>query len=199
MPSCFRLSLLLTALIIITACASYPLGMSEDEWNRLSPQQQLDARERQARLEQDERQRRAEVARQRAEQEREEQRRYQDMLANAEPGDIVQCVLQNGEGYYAGNWRSAESVGFSLLRDYTQTVAIAEQGRPTRNVSTEMTYNGANISVCRPNNRDCVNIAATQNQLRRGMTQDIQVNRAIRGTLYCDIPNRERLRYRVQY
>ncbi len=191
-----RVSLLLVSISFITACANYPLGMTEDEWNQLSPQQQLDARERQARLDQAEQAQRAKAARHRAELERAEQQRYQEMMANARPGDIVQCVLQDGEGYYGGSWRAAESVGFSLLRDYTQTVSIAEQGRPTRSVATEMTYNGANIRVCRPNNRDCVNLAATQNQLRSGVSKSIQVNRAIRGTLYCDMPNHDRVRYR---
>lgn len=194
-----RFSFLLFSITAITACATYPLGMSEDEWNRLSPQQQIDARERQARLDQAERERRAEAARLRAEQERKAQERYQERLANAGHGDIVQCVFQNGEGYYAGNWRDAEPVGFSLLKDYAQTVTIAEQGRPTRTVDTEMTFNGANIRVCRPNNRDCINVAATQNQLRRGTTQEVEVNRAIRGTLYCDIPSLERQRYRPQH
>ncbi|MEN3159735.1 hypothetical protein ABC502_15250 [Alkalimonas sp. NCh-2] len=198
MQCLLRVSLQLVTFALIAACANYPLGMTEDEWNRLSPQQQLDARERQALLNQAEHARRAEAARHKAEQEREEQQRYQAMLANAGPGDIVQCVLQNGEGYYGSSWHPAEPVGFSLLRNYTQTVSFAEQGRPTRSITTELTYNGANIRVCRLNNRDCSNVAATQNQLRNGISQNIQVNRAIRGTLYCDIPNHDRVRYRPQ-
>jgi len=41
---------LLAALMLITGCAHYPLNLTEEEWERLTPQQQLDARERQTKL-----------------------------------------------------------------------------------------------------------------------------------------------------
>lgn len=46
------ITLLIGILLTLTACAHYPLGMSEDEWNRLSTEQQLDARKEQAALDQ---------------------------------------------------------------------------------------------------------------------------------------------------
>ncbi|WP_210772242.1 hypothetical protein [Pseudodesulfovibrio sp. zrk46] len=39
--------------LLLAGCAHYPLNMTEEEWTRLSPQQQMDARERQARLDQE--------------------------------------------------------------------------------------------------------------------------------------------------
>jgi len=44
------LPFLLWILLIVAGCAFYPLGMSEAEWNRLTPQQQLEARTKQAEL-----------------------------------------------------------------------------------------------------------------------------------------------------
>ena len=41
---------LLAALMLLTGCAHYPLNMTEEEWVRLTPGQQLDARERQAKI-----------------------------------------------------------------------------------------------------------------------------------------------------
>lgn len=189
MPILARILTFILGAVLLTACATYPLGLSEDEWNRLSSQQQLQARAQQAEIDQAERERRAEAARRRAEQEQAEQERYQQALQSAAPGDVVQCVMQSGEGYLGGSWRAAAPVGFTLLRDHPQSVQIAEQGRPTRNVSAQVLYDGANVRVCRANNRDCANLVATQNQLRDGVTQSIEVNRAVRGQLYCDIPN----------
>lgn len=39
--------------MLFAGCAHYPLNMSEEEWERLTPQQQMDARERQARIDKD--------------------------------------------------------------------------------------------------------------------------------------------------
>ena len=43
----------LAILMLITGCAHFPLNMTEEEWERLTPQQQMDARERQAKLDQE--------------------------------------------------------------------------------------------------------------------------------------------------
>lgn len=43
LPLCGRL-LIVLSLLFLAACASHPLGMSDEEWNRLTPEQQLDAR-----------------------------------------------------------------------------------------------------------------------------------------------------------
>ncbi len=66
------LALLATTLV---ACAHFPLGMSEAEWNRLSTEQQLDARKEQAALDQE----RA-LAREKARQEREAREAEQERL-----------------------------------------------------------------------------------------------------------------------
>lgn len=179
------------AALLLTGCmTSYPLGMSEDEWERLSPQQQLDARERQAELDQRERERRAEAARIAAEEERRERERREQRLRNAQPGEIVQCVVNNAEGYYAGAWRTAEPVGFTVVRGYPEVIDIPEQDRATRRVQAEARFDGAQITLCRPNRNECTTLAATQNQLRCGAQRNIQLNRVVRGTLYCDTPNR---------
>lgn len=39
------LLLLVAALFLLTGCATHPLGMSDEEWNRLTPEQQLRARQ----------------------------------------------------------------------------------------------------------------------------------------------------------
>lgn len=183
------------AALLLAGCATnYPLNISEDEWKRLTPQQQLDARHRQAELDQAARERRAEAARKAAEQERLEQKHHQERLRNAGPGEVVQCVLENAEGYYAGNWRPAEPTGFTVLRGYSETVTLAEQNRQTRRVQADARFDGAKVELCRPNRNECATLAATQNQLQRGVKRDIRLDRTVRGTLYCDTPTPQRIR-----
>lgn len=46
----FQFAILMFAILLLAGCAHYPLGMPEEEWHRLTPQQQLDARKEQAAL-----------------------------------------------------------------------------------------------------------------------------------------------------
>ncbi|TVP88206.1 MAG: hypothetical protein EA348_11290 [Pseudomonadaceae bacterium] len=168
--------------------SSYPLGLSEEEWVRLSPEQQLDARSRQAEIDQAERARRAEAARLAAEQQRLEQQAREERLRNAAPGDLVQCVLDDAEGYFAGDWRTASPVGFSLVLGYREVIAVAEQDRSSRQVLAHASFDGAQIELCRPHRNECARLAATQNQLQRGVSRHVQLDRVLRGRLYCDMP-----------
>lgn len=195
---CFRtlIAIILSAIVISGCSTRYPLNMSEEEWLQLSPAQQLDARERQAQLDLAERARRAEQAEITAQREAAERERYLELLQDARQGDVVQCVLQDAEGYFSGSWRAAEAMGFSLLREYPEQIRIAEADRATRTVEATATFSGANVKICRVNRNECVNLAATQNQLIRGVTQHIDLSRTVRGELYCDIPVSVRSRTR---
>lgn len=53
MQTMTRLIILLVLGLLLVGCARYPLGMTEDEWNRLSTEQQLEARKEQAKLDQE--------------------------------------------------------------------------------------------------------------------------------------------------
>jgi len=70
----FITTCLLGLLLLVAACAHYPLNMSEAEWNRLNPEQQLEARKQQATIDQERAELRAQERREeearRAEQER---------------------------------------------------------------------------------------------------------------------------------
>ncbi|RUO26519.1 hypothetical protein CWE09_07375 [Aliidiomarina minuta] len=181
-------SLSLILLSMLTACASYPLGMSEDEWESLTSEQQLQARSRQAELDQAERERRAEAARLAAQREQEERAAYEERLQNAAYGEVLQCVVRDAEGYLAGSWRPAAPAGFTLLRNHPTNVRFTEEGRPTRGIDGQATFDGGSVSLCRPNRNECGTLAGTQNQFRQGVQQVIDIPRLVRGTLYCDLP-----------
>lgn len=191
--------LMFSATLILAGCTTYPLNMSEDEWLQLTPAQQLEARERQAEIDQAERKRRAEAARLAAERERRETELRQERLRNAAPGEVVQCVLQNSEGYFAGKWRTASPTGFTVVQGFPEQISIAQEGRQSRTVSAEARFEGASVDVCRPNRNECASLAATQNQLRRGVTRTIHLDRIVRGELYCDTPAPPKNRHTRKY
>lgn len=97
----FNLLALASLLTILWGCVGlYPLGMSEAEWNRLSPQQQLEARERQAEI--DERRRRERIAQQERK-EREEKERRQAILDDPELLGFRENFCFGGEKCPDGN------------------------------------------------------------------------------------------------
>ena len=191
---------IISILVILTAlvgCASrYPLGMSEVEWNTLTPEQQLEARNHQAALDEAARERReaaaqlrAEQERERAEQERKEQQAYLQAIRDAQPGELLQCTLSNAEGYFSNQWQTLEPIGFNLLVGYQHNAVLTNANRSSQSVRMNLLYTGANIQICTDNRRECTNFVATQNQLRNGVTQFISLANTARGEMYCDIPN----------
>ena len=199
-PGFRYLFLLLCSALLLSGCmSSYPLGMSKEEWVRLSPDQQLDARSRQAEMDQAERVRRAEAARLAAEQQRLEQQAREERLRNAAPGDLVQCVLDDAEGYFAGDWRTVTPTGFTLVRGYSEAITLSEQDRSSRQVQVHASFDGTQVELCRPHRNDCTRLAATQNQLQRGVSRPIQLDRVLRGHMYCDVPRNIEYRLRPRY
>ncbi|EIF8946683.1 hypothetical protein LF048_000270 [Vibrio cholerae] len=97
--------------LLLSACASYPLGMSEAQWLALTPEQQYDAQLKQAELD------RQREARRLAEQQalKEQQAQLELASENAKYGERVQCVLQNSELYFNKKWRASEPLALDLL------------------------------------------------------------------------------------
>ncbi|MGL6355733.1 hypothetical protein ACSZMT_18810 [Aeromonas veronii] len=98
--------------LLLTACASYPLGMSEAQWLALSPEQQYDAQLKQAELDRQREARRLAEQQAREQALKEQQAQLELARENAKYGERVQCVLQNSELYFNKNgeraspWRS---------------------------------------------------------------------------------------------
>ncbi|MEQ9814159.1 MAG: hypothetical protein RLO50_15375 [Azospirillaceae bacterium] len=87
--------ILLAMLALAAACARYPLGMSEEEWLRLTPQQQHEARLADAEL------RRAQAAQRAREAEAAalaERNRLIDLYQRAGYGDILWCEIAPAPG-----------------------------------------------------------------------------------------------------
>ncbi len=109
-------ALCLLAVLVLAACVQYPLGMTEDEWLLLTPEQQQEARLADAEL------RRAQALQAAAEAEERalaERNRLIDAYRNARPGDIAYCDIDPPEGGY----------GRVLVQPSSVTLVKGEQRR----------------------------------------------------------------------
>ncbi|MCC5854130.1 MAG: hypothetical protein JJU10_00420 [Idiomarina sp.] len=181
----------------LSACSSNPLGMSDAEWERLSPEQQLEARARQAELDEAAADRRARIEQAKREEEARARAEYQQRRADARRGDIIQCVIEPAEGYLRSSWREAEPVAFELLRDYPIEFSVIEKtssGRSNSHVTGAAYFDGQTVGICRSlgdaqqRAQQCSRMIATTNEYFRGIRRTIEVDRVTRGELRCDAP-----------
>jgi len=125
--------------IIAAGCVSYPMGLTREQWESLSPAQQAEYQARQYQIDAERQAREAEARRLAAEREAERQRleaeRLRSTYANAQYRDIVTVSVQGGVLSYAGKQYHYEPVAFDLVKGETKTVAF--RGRGMQTVATE--------------------------------------------------------------
>ena len=140
-----RLSLVfLGLLLLITGCAQYPMGLSKEQWEALSPAQQAEyqskqyeinaERNRQYEARRQEEARLAEIrhqeeARQAAEQARIEQERLAVAYRHARYGDVIIVTVKGGGIAFHGSGYAYEPVAFEIFRGETKEVIFKREGR----------------------------------------------------------------------
>ena len=115
--------LVVLCFFIFAGCISFhPLGMSNSEWNALSPQQKMEAREKQAKLDADKKQAKAdrEATAQAASARRYETARY---------GDIITVVIKGGTMDINGKRREYEPIVFDLVRGESKSIEIIRKDK----------------------------------------------------------------------
>jgi len=176
---------------------TYPLGFSENEWLALTPQQQLDARQEQARLDADKRREEQARKEREAEAKRHYQANIQKRYQTARYGDVVQCLLKDTVVDFKPGWRDAEPVAFNLVKGEQKEIQLHSRPRGKKtDLWVHLDDQGLNLSLCRDqsnNRRDtCSTIVATTQQFSRGYTTQIQVSDYLRTNIYCSLaPTRD--------
>lgn len=189
----FKLLFGVMLIVGLVGCATYPLGMSVQEWNALTPQQQIDARAEQAKLNELAAQRRAEQARLKAEQEAREQAELERRKANAAYGERVQCVLDSAEYKNGKSWFAIEPVGFDLVIGEVQELTLVhyknQSSRYTRN--SYASFDGQTVSICRYKgghaSSNCLKMTGTTQEYHRGLKARMQRSDYLRGHLRCNL------------
>ncbi|ELH5150681.1 hypothetical protein V9K20_001099 [Vibrio cholerae] len=164
--------------LLLNACASYPLGMSEQQWLVLTPEQQYEAQLKQAELD------RQREARRLAEQ----QAQLELARENAKYGERVQCVLQNSELYFNKKWRASEPLALDLLANQPAQAVKQSTADGRYGFNLYAQFDGQTLSLCRHENsrrQECALMLGTFNDYHRGMRQTIQQDNWLRGQLRC--------------
>jgi hypothetical protein len=141
------------SLLALAACQqSYPLGMSEAEWLRLTPEQQFAARSQQAEINRANAERYAQA--QAAERERqamlqaEELARREAIYQEARYGDILECVVEGGIADFHPGWRGYSPAPFTLARGEHKYVPLNDgSSRPGR-FWAGYSQDGREVSIC---------------------------------------------------
>ncbi|WNO61344.1 hypothetical protein [Rheinheimera sp. MMS21-TC3] len=180
--------LLLLTLALVSGCANNPLGMSDDEWHLLTPEQQFEARKIQ-----DERDEAARVRR--AEQQAQEaaaQAKLIELRRTAPYGDVIQCSITQAKGLFAKNeWHPLLPISIEMHHsEAARKLDLMRQDQTSSNITLKLEFDGLNVKVCRSNNRDCDVMAGTAAQFKRGISRHIKVKNAVDGTLFCSFPLR---------
>jgi hypothetical protein len=133
---------LASTLVLWTGCASYPLGLSQEQWVALPPAQQAELRARQDALNEQARLDLAAESLRRTQAEDARQSAERDRLAavkrDARYGDIVTVTIQGGEVAFSGQRFPFEPVAFDLVRGESRLVEFHRQGRPASTTLIEM-------------------------------------------------------------
>jgi predicted small lipoprotein YifL len=183
----------LASLIALAGCtARYPLDIPEAQWEAMTPQQQLEARQQQADLDRA----RAEAHQAAAEARRAEAEAQALALAeqrrNAPLGTRVQCLLE-GDAYLAGNWGSMAPLVVDVVEGMDLEVTIHSQDR-RRSARGYAQFDGTSVSVCnqrhgiRRSPQRCAIFTGTQRQLMRGSETEVAAERFVRGNMRCEYP-----------
>lgn len=180
---------LLLISLLLQGCTSHPLGISDDEWQQLTPELQLQARIKQSELDEAARLRRQQQQAARAA----EEQRLVELRSNAPYGDVVQCTFRQTQARYAnGEWHPAQPTSFAIHRtEDDRRINLPRQSRPSMSTDVHVGFDGLNVKVCKWYDRDCATLAGTERTFRRGYTQAIAVNGLMEGQLFCSYPMKD--------
>lgn len=185
--------LLLLLLIGVSSCGTrYPLGIPEDQWVLMTSQQQLDARNQQAALQQAAHDLRVAEARAREAEALKQAADLAHRLQSAQYGERVQCILDPVELAVLGRWKTARPVALDLVLGYADKIeAFDYHGRYVQTFYAA--FDGQVVRICPTANSiqrhsmvECTDFIATQHQYERGTLRQIDHDGFIRGDLYCD-------------
>ena len=182
---------LLLLLVVLTACGTrHPLGITDDEWEAMSVEQRIQAREQQAALDKAAAERRAEEARLREAEERRLLMELEVRRGEAAYGERVQCVLSRAEAYLGREWREMEPIALDLVTGIEVAYELVQIG-PRSRYSTDVyaAFDGQTVSLCRYSNssRQCARMPGTQRDYRRGIQQPVVAEDFLRGQLRCNL------------
>jgi len=179
---------LLASLALLSACGPrYPLGIPEEQWTRMSLEQQNQARMQQAELDRARAEARRREAEAREAQAAARAAELEHARANAAPGERVQCILQPAEIHYGDKWRPAEPLGLDLVAGMPIAFEMRARASRYRTMEGQAVFDGMEIRLCPRYGDDCARFLATSGELRRGASRQVVAEDLLRGRMHCEL------------
>ena len=113
-------------ILMLYGCTQYPMGLSKEQWQGLSPTQQAEYQAKQYQVDEDRRKQaealRIQQAQVKAEAERVEKERVAALYAKAQYGDVIIVTIHGGAMKWNKEIYSLEPVSFELVRGETKEI-----------------------------------------------------------------------------
>lgn len=123
----------LAVVVVLAGCATYPMGLTKDQWEALSPEQQAEQRAKQTEIDakrRAEREARLQEERRLAEEQRRQaEERLQAIYANPKFGDIIVVQIEGGEIGIGETRYPYQPVRFELAKGETKWINFVRQDR----------------------------------------------------------------------
>ncbi len=183
--------------LLFSGCTTYPLGLDEESWRQLSPQQKLEASQQQAELDQARDLRLAREAEARAEEARREANELMLRRREAAYGERVQCVLEPVAYRSGKEWQWLKPVALDLVTGMRLSVELYEVKRSYRTREAVAWFDGQQVFICpdeysaRRESEACVRVAGHYGEYRQGLTRQIESEAFLKGRLRCSFVGRE--------
>lgn len=184
-------------LAVLCGCGPrHPLGIPDEQWQAMSPEQQFQARQQQADLDRAKAEQRAEEAKARVAEAEAKKAELERRRQDARYGERVQCVFSNGEVKLRREWDRIHPVALDLVRGYEEEFRMEVASDRMRGFTTEgyALFDGQTVYLCRMpyedvyRQDDCVRVTATMREFQRGVEQYVSAADFLRGRIRCDLP-----------
>lgn len=192
-----RALLSLLTILLFSGCTMYPLGMDEESWHQLSPQQKLEASQKQAELDRARDIRLASEAEARAEEARREAATLLLRRQEAGYGERVQCVLDPATYRSGDEWTRLQPVAMDLVTGLRLNIELNEAKRSYRTRQALAWFDGQQVFICpdeysaRRQSADCLRVVGHYAAYRNGLKRKVESGSFIRGLLRCSFVGRE--------
>ena len=186
----------LLAVLWLSGCAPrHPLGIPDEQWQTMSLEQQLQARERQAELDRARAEQRAKEAQAREAEAARQLAELEQQRRDARYGERVQCVLSSAEARLNRQWRPVEPLALDLVRGFELPFELQQSdGRPISHRGRGYAlFDGQIVTLCPQSGQHasrpvaCLRLLGTLRDYHSGLDQTLAAPDFLRGRLRCHL------------
>ena len=165
----------------------HPLSIDDDTWQKMTPEQQANAYEKQSEI--DAKEKADEKARIAAEKEQ-----IATIKAHPKYGQYIQCVVSQGQyNNFMNDFSPVDKFSFDAIEGKTldKTIVYYRNGNKIfeDKKSLAISFDGQQISICDASNsfdKPCSTLNATSSQYYKGVSLNID-NGILKGKIKCDM------------